>query len=63
MVILAWYIFIITCLLVDFSASVDFKTPSSFTVSRDAEKIFIESQDTETKDGIPKTLVSINTCY
>ncbi|KAF3325503.1 guanylate kinase 1-like isoform X2 [Carex littledalei] len=39
------------------AASVDFKTPSSFTISRDADKIFIESQYTETKDGIPKRIV------
>ncbi|XP_078149987.1 guanylate kinase 1-like [Carex rostrata] len=40
------------------AASVDFKTPSSFTISRDADKIFIESQyNTETRDGIPKRIV------
>ncbi|KAJ4789896.1 Guanylate kinase [Rhynchospora pubera] len=40
------------------AASVDFRTPSSFTISRDAENnIVIDSQDTETKDGIPKKIV------
>lgn len=39
------------------TGSVDFKTPSSFNISRDTEKIFIESQDTEVKDGTPKKIV------